>query len=109
MSQRAPIRDLLVESVEFYKSHYEQSVIRQAKRPRDVANIFNTKRARAGKRYIAPLREALCSLSLERSEMQIQFHEAFMRACFFPACPIATCPMPHEQQAGLNCPLTHFT
>ena len=74
------LTERITEAVKFYKSRYEEEVCRSAKRSRDVTELFSRKRPR-GVRYIDAVRRALRGMPLERSEMQIEFHEAFMRAC----------------------------
>lgn len=74
------LTERITEAVKFYKSRYEEEVCRSAKRSRDVTELFSRKRPR-GVRYIDAVRRALRGMPLERSEMQIKFHEAFMRAC----------------------------
>ena len=77
----SPLGARIDTAVTFYKAAYEAEVIRGAKRPRDVTTIFGVKRTRGGKRYIEATRRALRAMPLERSEMQVEFHEAFIRAC----------------------------
>ena len=69
-------------AVQFYKDAYAKEVTRSAKRPRDLTALFSQpKHARGGKRYIEAVRRALRDMQIERSEMQVEFHEAFLRAC----------------------------
>ena len=78
----SPLGARIDAAVTFYKAAYEAEVTRGAKRPRDVTAMFSgVKRARGGKRYIEATRRALRAMPLERSEMQVEFHEAFIRAC----------------------------